>query len=228
MTTPRLRLLMAGLVVAAATAGCSAVGERTDEQTYEVTEPVTSLVVDARAGTVSVSTGDGPLTVTERYAYRNDKPRTAHQVDKDTLTLTETGCADDTVGCNVQYRIQVPETTVVTITTNAGAVELADLAGDVRVETDAGTVQARNLAADQVSVRTHAGATSLHFREPPVSVQATTDLGAIVVEVPRGTAYAVETVTSVGGANVSVPRDPASRHKITLRTDLGGIEVKPV
>jgi hypothetical protein len=224
----RLRVMIAGLVATATTASCGAVGDRTDEQSYEIAEPVTSLVIDARAGTVNVSAGEGPLTVTETYAYRNDKPRTAHQVDGATLKLTETGCADDNFGCNVQYRIRVPAATAVTITTNAGAVELENLDGDIRVATDAGTVEAKNLAGDQVSVQTHAGATSLHFREPPAAVQATTDLGAISVEVPRGTAYAVETVTSVGGANVSVQRDPASPHKITLRTNLGGIEVKAV
>jgi DUF4097 and DUF4098 domain-containing protein YvlB len=212
----------------AVTAGCGVVGQRTDEQSYEVSEPVTGLVIDARAGTVSVSTGEGALAVTETYEYRNDKPRTSHQVDGATLKLTETGCADDSFGCNVQYRIRVPRTTAVTITTNAGAVELDDLGGDIRVTTDAGTVNAKNLAGDQVSVQTHAGAASLHFREPPAEVQATTDLGAISVAVPRGTAYAVDTVTSVGGANISVDRDPASPHKITLRTNVGGIEVKAV
>jgi Putative adhesin len=209
----RLAVLVAGLVATATTAGCSDIGQRTDEQSYEVTEPVTSLVIDARAGTVDVATGEGPLTVTETYAYRNDKPRTSHEVNEGTLQLTETGCADDNFGCNVQYRIRVPAATAVTITTNAGAVELNDLDGDIRVTTDAGAVEARNLTGDRVSVQTDAGATSLHFREPPTAVQASTDLGAISVEVPRGTAYAVDTTTSVGGASVSVDRDPYQRRR---------------
>ncbi|HZA04361.1 MAG TPA: DUF4097 family beta strand repeat-containing protein [Propionibacteriaceae bacterium] len=224
----RLALVVAGLIATAATASCGGLGQRTDEQSYEVTEPVTSLVIDARAGAVSVATGEGPLTVTEMYEYRNDKPRTSHQVDGATLKLTETGCADDTFRCGVHFRIRVPAATAVTITTNAGAVEIDDLDGDIRVTTDAGSVEARNLAGDNVSVETDAGATSLRFREPPTAVQASTDLGAISVEVPRGTAYAVDTVTSVGGANISVDRDPASPHKITLRTNVGGIEVKAV
>ena len=223
-----LGLLVAGVIAAATTAGCTASGLRTEEQSYEIAEPVTSLVIDARAGAVSVGAGEGPLTVTETYEYRDDKPRTSHQVNEATLQLTESGCAADTFRCSVHFRIQVPATTAVTITTNAGAVELDDLDGDIRVETDAGTVEAKNLAGDQVSVQTDAGATSLHFREPPTMVRATTDLGAISVEVPRGTAYAVDASTSVGGADISVDRDSASPHKITLRTNVGGIQVKAV
>jgi hypothetical protein len=59
-------------------------------------------------------------------------------------------------------------------------------------------------------------------------VQATTDLGAILVEVPRGTAYAVDAATSVGGAEITVDRDPSSAHKIRVQTNVGGMEVKAV
>ncbi len=221
-------LLALGVVAAATTVSCSLPGQRTEEQSYEITEAVTSVVIDARAGAVAVVAGNGPLRVTERYEYRDDKPRTSHQVDKATLKLTETGCASDTIRCSVSFRIQVPEATAVTITTNAGAVELHDLAGDIRVQTDAGAVEGKNLTGNNVSVETDAGATSLHFREPPAAVDATTDLGAISVEVPRGTVYAVDVTTSVGGADVTVDRDPSSPHKITLQTNVGGIKVRAV
>jgi DUF4097 and DUF4098 domain-containing protein YvlB len=221
-------LLAVGILAAATAAGCGVAGSRSEEQSYEITEAVTNLVIEARAGAVTVVAGDGPLRVTERYEYRDDKPRTSHQVEEATLRLTETGCASDTLRCTVSFRIEVPAATAVTITTNAGAVELDDLDGDIRVETDAGAVEAKNLAGDKVSVATDAGATSLHFREPPTAVNASTDLGAISVEVPRGTAYAVDATTSVGGADISVSRDPSSPHKITLQTNVGGIQVKAV
>lgn len=221
-------LLAVGIVAAATTVSCSLSGPRTEEQSYEIAEAVTSLVIDARAGAVSVAAGDGPLRVTEHYEYRDDKPRTSHQVDGGTLRLTETGCTSDTLRCSVSFRIQVPVATAVTITTNAGAVELDDLGGDIKVQTDAGAVEAKNLTGDNVSVDTDAGATSLHFREPPTAVEAKTDLGAISVEVPRGTAYAVEATTSVGGAEITVDRDASSPHKITVQTNVGGIQVKEV
>jgi DUF4097 and DUF4098 domain-containing protein YvlB len=221
-------LLAVGVIAVATTVSCGLPGLRTEEQTYEITEAVTNLVIEARAGAVTVAAGEGPVRVTETYEYRDDKPRTSHRVEEATLQLTETGCASDTLRCSVHFRIQVPTATAVTIITNAGAVELDDLHGDIRVKTDAGAVQAKNLAGDQVDVETDAGATSLHFREPPTAVTATTDLGAIAVEVPRGTAYAVNAVTSVGKADIRVERDSSSPHKITLRTDVGGIRVEAV
>jgi type IV pilus biogenesis protein CpaD/CtpE len=53
------------------TAGCAEADTRTggstttDQQSYEITEPIDALVVDARAATVIVEGGDGPLTVEE-------------------------------------------------------------------------------------------------------------------------------------------------------------------
>jgi DUF4097 and DUF4098 domain-containing protein YvlB len=122
----------------------------------------------------------------------------------------------------------VPAATAVEITTQAGAVSLVDLTGDVMIITDAGAVEGKGLGGDSVSVKTQAGATSLEFTEPPATVEASTELGAISVKVPGGTAYAVDASTEAGGSDVSVQQDPSSPHKLSLRTRVGGIRVENV
>lgn len=205
---------------------CGSLNLEKDQQSYEVTEPVSSLVIDAQTGEVTVKAGEGPVQVTETHHYSKDKPRTSHQVDGSTLRLTESGCTNDELHCSARFDVRVPATTAVEIRTDAGAIRLTNLSGDITVVTDAGAVEGRDLSGHKVSVTTQAGATSLHFAQPPTDVRATTELGAILVQVPRGTPYAVNVSTEVGGAQVRVMQDPSSQHKISARTEVGGIRVE--
>jgi Putative adhesin len=209
-----------------ALASCTSADAKTEEQSYEVTEQVKSLTVDAQAAAVTVEVGHGPVTVTESYHFSNDKPRTSHQVSGTDLRLTDSGCARDESRCGVEFEVRVPASTAVSITTRAGAVELTDLEGDVTINTDAGAIEGTGLGGEKVSVTTEAGATSLQFAEAPTSVTASTELGAISVKVPGGTAYAVEASTGAGRSDIRVQQDPASPHKISLKTNVGAIRVE--
>jgi hypothetical protein len=200
----------------------------TDQQSYEISEQVTALVVDGQAAAVTIETGEGPVTVTEIYRYADDKPGTSHKVDGTTLTLSDTGCQNDEGRCQVEFRVRVPSATTATVTAKAGAVKVAGLAGDMTVTTDAGAVEATGLAGDRVTVTTQAGATSLEFAEAPTMVQTTTQLGAVEVRVPGGRAYAVEVDTTVGASDVSVQRDAASPNKIQIKTNVGAVRVENV
>jgi hypothetical protein len=228
-TTVKIRtslIATVGLSIMMASAGCTSLNSKTDEQSYDVTEQVQSLIIDARAAAVTVTTGDGAIKVTETYHYSNDRPRTSHEVSGTALRLTESGCATDELRCAVEFSIQVPAATAVNITAQAGAVTLAGLTSDVTVITDAGAVEGTRLAGDRVSVKTDAGATSLQFIEPPASVEASTELGAISLKVPSGTAYAVNASTTAGGSDIRVQQDANSPYKISLRTSVGGIRVE--
>jgi DUF4097 and DUF4098 domain-containing protein YvlB len=205
---------------------CGTTGAESETQSYEVTEPVQRLVVEAEAGEVAITLGDGPVRVTETVHYQTDKPQTSHSVAASTLQLTENGCATNDWRCHVEFDVRVPAATVVDVKTVAGAVRLRDLAGDVTVVTQAGAIEATSLSSDRVSVATEAGAASLEFVEPPTDVKASTELGAIVVKVPQGVAYAVRVDAEVGGAQVRVDQDPASAHKISATTQVGGVRVE--
>ena len=200
-------------------------GSTTDDLSYQIDESLTALVIDARAASVAIAIGDGPVTVTEEHRYSKTKPTTAHRVDGQTLRLTESGCGDDDARCDVGYTIRMPKAMSADITAQAGAVKVDGLAGDVHVITQAGAVEGHALASDEVTVKTEAGATSLEFAEAPTLVRITTSVGAVELGVPGTTAYAVDVQTSVGASSVDVDQDPASAHRIEVHTDTGAVEI---
>ena len=111
------------------------------------------------------------------------------------------------------------------ITAEAGAVRVGNLSGDLRISTEAGAVENRGLTSAEVTVNTEAGATSLEFAEAPTLVQTTTSLGAVELRLPDTTAYAVDVQTSAAASTVDVDEDPASKHRISVRTDAGAVKI---
>ena len=208
---------------------CSAGPSTTQELSYQIEESVTALVIDARAANITIVVGDGPVTVTEQHRYAQTKPTTSHQVQGQTLRLTESGCGnDDDVRCDIGYRIKMPKAMTTDITAQAGAVRLDGLAGDVQVTTQAGAVDGHNLTSAEVTIRTDAGAASLDFATAPTLVQATTSLGAVELHLPGTTAYAVDVQTSVGASSISVEQDPKSTHRIQVHTEVGAVKIQPL
>jgi len=209
-------------------AACSRPGTTSDETSYQIDEAVTALVVDARAAAVTIEAADGPIKVREVHRYSDGKPVTSHAVAGGTLTLTESGCGNDDVRCEVQFHVRMPAATSTRITGQAGAVKIVGMAGDVQVSTQAGAVEGKALTGDQVDVQSRAGAFILGFAEAPMSGKAVTEVGAISVHVPGDRAYAVTAGTKAGATKVSVRKDAASQHRIDARTDVGAIEIEPL
>jgi hypothetical protein len=226
MTMHRVAVSALAAVALVSMAACSAGPTTADEQSYEINERVNALVVDGQAAVVTVEAGEGPVTVTEVYRYADDRPRTSHRLDGATLRLTDTGCQNDEWRCEVEFRVRVPSATTATVTAKAGAVKVNGLTGNVTVTTEAGAIEANGLAGDEVTITTQAGAASLEFVEAPTLVKASTQLGAVDVRLPSGTAYAVDVATTVGTSDVSVRRDAASAHRIQLKTEVGAIRVE--
>jgi hypothetical protein len=228
MTIMRLRTAAALTAVSLLSlTACSGGATTTEELSYQIDQPLTALVVGARAASVAIVVGDGPVTVTEEHRYSSGKPTTAHQVEDQTLRLTESGCGDDDdTRCVVAYTIRMPEAMTVDITAQAGAVKLDGLAGNLRVTTEAGAVEGRGLTSDQVIIQTEAGAATLEFVEAPTLSRITTTLGGVNLRLPGTSAYAVDVRTDVGASSVEVDRDPASAHQITVHTEVGGVKIE--
>ena len=223
-----MRILTAAVLGAAGLlplSACAGGATRTEESSYAVDQPVTALVVDARAASVTLVVEDGPVTVSETYRYSRGKPTTAHRVEGRALRLTESGCGDDNARCDVSYRIRVPKATSADITAHAGAVSVDGLAGDLHVTTEAGAVEAHALSSDEVTIKTQAGAASLKFTDAPTLVRATTSIGAIELRVPGMTAYAVDVHAAVGGVSVDVDRNPRSAHRLEVSTEVGAVTI---
>jgi hypothetical protein len=211
-----------GLLTLAACAGCAST---TETMSYQVDEPVTALVIEARAASVDIVVGNGPATVTEKHRYSSGKPTTAHRVEGRALRLTESGCGNDNARCDVGYRIRLPRATSAEIHAQAGAVKIDGLAGDVHITTEAGAVEGRALTSAEVTITTDAGAAWLEFAKAPALVRTTTNVGAVQLRVPGTTAYAVDVRTAVGGSSVEVDQDSSSSHRIKVTSEVGAVKI---
>ncbi|MEU4420837.1 hypothetical protein AB0F81_09430 [Actinoplanes sp. NPDC024001] len=221
------RRVLSVLALLAVLAACGDAALTSDEQSYQVDEPVDAVVVDARAAAITIEAGPGPIRVTERFRYGENRPETAHSVQSGRFTLTETGCRDDGIRCEVEFRIQVPAETRTDVTAKAGAVTLTGLTGPVQVTTDAGAIRGSGLGAPQVKVGSQAGATELEFTKAPASLAVRTEVGAVSLGLPPETAYAVSVTTEIGRSKVTVDQDPASKHRIEVQTRVGAVSIEP-
>ena len=211
-------------VGALALAGCRyGTQPNREDNTYHLTEKVSHLVLTGHAGGIEVVAGDGPVEVHERLQYDDTKPTTSHRVDGDTLRLAaEDACRR----CTVHYTIRVPAATSVDVTTEAGAITIRDITGDLSLKTDAGAIRGTGLGSAHTTAKTEAGALALAYTSVPTDVDGRSDAGAVDIKVPGGTTYAVDATTDAGHRTVDVQTSDAATHKIKAHTNAGAITVK--
>ncbi|MGI5160037.1 DUF4097 family beta strand repeat-containing protein [Microbispora sp. CA-102843] len=207
------------LVVAACDVRLDFDGQQAVES-YDVTDKVAVLDTHAGSGDIVVNESDrSGVHVTETLHWRGDKPANGHSVDGDTLTL-----AYKCDSCSVDYKVEVPRGLTMKIDTGSGDITLRDLTGQVNASTGSGDVDARGLAATQVSTRTGSGDITLRFTAVPDQVQAVTGSGDGRLWVPNG-AYNVNASTGSGDRRIEVADDASAPHTITIRTGSGDAEV---
>jgi DUF4097 and DUF4098 domain-containing protein YvlB len=216
-----------------------------EETSYTVDEKIGALSVRDPSGRIEVLTGTGPVSVREQYTYASSPPKTSHKVEGDTLSLVNSGCDQSGLNrrCQVDYRIEVPAGTTVTVnadagqvtvtgisaavkvTADAGAVQLTDVTGAIEVTAGAGSVRGTGLAGP-TTVDSDAGSVDLAYVKVPTSVNVTSDAGKVTVRLPAGS-YAVDAQVSAGRRTVDVTNDPSSPNKITVKSSAGSVEVIP-
>jgi hypothetical protein len=127
----------------------------------------------------------------------------------------------------VAYTLAVPRSVTVRVTAGAGAVRLTGLAGSVTAKANAGLIDATGLTSASVSLTTRVGGISASFTAAPATVQASANVGAIIVHVPGTASYKVAANARVGKTTISAPQSASSGHAITASTDVGAIVVAP-
>lgn len=218
---------------AMALAGCGAnIDTATSENTYTITEPVTSLQIDNPVGTTQIEGTDATtVSVVEQIRYTSTPAQTRHAITDGELTLSYTcpsGVDNVTInvnGCSVSYLVKVPRRIAVQIDSQAGVVTLTGLAGQLAVTSSTGSVNASELTSATVTARATAGAITLDFATPPNTVDAQAQVGAVTVLLPAGNTYAVDAGSQVGNVEVTVQRDPVSMHRVAAQSQVGSVTV---
>ncbi len=202
--------------------GCGLAGPHsTQVNSYGFSGSVAALDLDSRAGEVEVRAGSASVRVTETVHYRNSKPQLSHDLQGGTLVLRNQGCGF----CSVDYVVELPANATVKVHTDAGAIRLTGLTGDVTADTTAGEIDGTGLGSAHTSVTSHAGAIKLRYQSDPSTVDAKTSAGAIEVHLPGTDSYAVDASTKAGSTTIGVPTDPAATRKITVHTSAGAITI---
>ncbi|MGI5466936.1 DUF4097 family beta strand repeat-containing protein [Streptomyces sp. CA-132043] len=233
-----IMLTVAAGAGALALAACDAVPGRTFEDDAEVSQKITAVRLDSRAGAVELHGAKGAtrVSVHREVSYRGDRPRGAsHRVEDGVLVLR--GCGER---CSVTYTVDLPAGLPVTggtsagairlervgkvgVSTDSGAVELTGVSGSVDVRTSNGRIHGRGLAGGPITARTTNGEIDL-APERPQDVRAETSNGAITLTVPAAR-YDVSARTSNGDKRIGVSDDPDGRYRLDLTTSNGSITV---
>ncbi|MFI7633979.1 DUF4097 family beta strand repeat-containing protein [Nonomuraea sp. NPDC049400] len=225
--------MIAGLVgLAALSAGCGLAGPlNEDTASYDVTDKVAGVRVEADSGTVAVVESDRQgIRVTEELSWRKTKPETSHKVQGDTLTLSfkcanTWGLGSGGAACEVSYKVEVPKGLRVNVSSDSGDLTLKGLSGELNARTDSGAIKTDGLAAKRVTAETDSGDVDLAFGGPPDKVVTSSDSGNISIHVPQGP-YNIVAKTDSGGKNITVPTDASAARQIELTTDSGDLEVE--
>ncbi|MFI1585471.1 hypothetical protein [Embleya sp. NPDC020630] len=221
----RLRLacpVCAGLVLVAAACGTSGSPNHTTTRTahYEVGGPVRSVVVAGAAGDVRVGrTESASVVVTETKRFGSAEPVTEHTVTDATLTLRQS--VRD--GARVSYEVVVPPGVAVQAVTSSGRITLVGLSGDVSAHTTGGSIEGKELTAGTVTAKADEDAIDLSFASPPARVDADGDTAR--VRLPAGVGYVVDATSDRGAVQVEVPRDAAAPYHVKVRTRSGDASV---
>ncbi|MFN2477991.1 MAG: DUF4097 family beta strand repeat-containing protein [Pseudonocardiaceae bacterium] len=210
-------------------AGCgTSSGGITKQNSYTITEPVTSLEVDNPVGDTQIEGTDATtVSVTEQLSYTGNPPQTSHSIIGGQLTLKYV-CPSRVVdinGCGVTYVVKVPRRIAVQIDGNVGDAMLTGLAGQLTVISSAGDIDGTRLTSGMVTARASAGTITLRFTAPPTTVDAHAQVGSVAVRLPVRTAYAVDAGSQVGDVEVAVQRDPGSPHHISVHSQVGSVTV---
>jgi hypothetical protein len=159
--------------------------------TYNLAAGVKTLTVDNQDGTTQVTAASegGQIHVVQRPV---GKPTADRKIAGSAATIGARCPGGIHLGdCHMDYQIQLPSGTALTVTGDAGRVILHGGLTRAQVTTDAGQVSGTGLGRGSFTVATQVGEVDLAFASASARVKVTTAEGAIDVTVPGGASYKV-------------------------------------
>ncbi|MGK5733698.1 DUF4097 family beta strand repeat-containing protein [Streptomyces sp. URMC 124] len=164
------------------------------------------------------------------------------ELDGSVLKLKEQ-CSGLSADCEARHKIEVPRGVKVTvksgngsvrtrgfdtdlkITSENGAVHVADSSGALDLFSSNGTVRTSAVTSPRVRARSDNGAVDLALGKAPDRVEAKSGNGALTLSLPRGS-YRVDAGSRNGAEHVDVPRDDSSKHVVSAHTGNGELKIR--
>ena len=202
-------------------------GAPTEVTTETITGPVARLEVASDAGTIRVVGADGAEVTVTRSIYRDPvAPTETVRHDGDLLHI-ESQCPVpvQTTPCRIDYEVQVPRGTTVTIAGAAGDLSTSGLTGPQAAKSVSGDVDLAGAGGDTLIASSTSGDIQLGLDVVPRRVEAESVSGGVTVTVPDGS-YRVDADTVSGDVDIDVPTDPSADASLQLESTSGDIEVR--
>lgn len=240
-------LIVGGLIVAAllglGTFSVMNVLVRTTEaDSVTLTGEVRRAVIHV-TGSVEVTVGPADrVEVDRRSTFGMTRPKIVETLEDGLLTVRVTCAGGISVICSNDVDLVVPAD--VSFTIDAFGIRIADVTGDVEVNSGAGSVHLERLSGDidvavgggsvegvdlrSARVRANAGAGSvdLGFITPPEDVDASSGAGSVLIWLPEGDeTYRVDADAGAGSDQVTVKTDQTSDRAVRANAGAGSAEV---
>lgn len=232
--TRRLRVNLGGETQAAET------------RTFEV-GALPTLTINNKAGSIRLHAGQEnqvSITTTKRgYVFSqsgNQDSQVWFNQDKATNTVSARVEGWKLLGKNsVDFDIIVPPQATLELVTNAGNISVQNVSGQMKLQTDAGSINTAQIALRGKSrLKTDAGSITFDGSiEPAGDYEFSTDLGSITATLPANSSFDLKASTDLGSVNTNLPLQQSSRTKasgqvgtgpyprLKLKTDLGSVTV---
>ena len=185
-----------------------------ETRTFEVGAQPT-LVINNKAGSVRVRAGqEGQvgITTTRRGYLFNQRPDNDAQISYNqeaaSNRVTARVEAWKAFGKNaIDFDVVVPPQSNLELVTNAGIVSVQNIAGQITLRSDAGTISASQVTLrGQSRLRTNAGSISFNgVLDPAGDYELSTDLGTVDATLPADASFNLEAKTDLGTVTTNFP-----------------------
>jgi DUF4097 and DUF4098 domain-containing protein YvlB len=231
LSTPRLVLLVSGVLLVVCGVAVGVSEALTNERTINATiaEHIEHVVVRADTGNVDLHGTQSPrVTVRGDLRWMWRKPRLSTHVSGSTLFVSAECPTSTTLNrCKADLDLAIPFDADVVVRGDSGDISAESLAGHLQLTTDSGDVEGRKLNPTTVTATTDAGNVDLDFSTEPVSIRANSDSGDVDVTVPAGGEYRVDATTEAGDVAVEgILRNDHAGRTIRATADAGDVTVR--
>lgn len=187
---------------------------------------IRNLTVSDASGSVVVTGIDADRVTLVRHLFANQtRPKESLTAAGPDLRIDAPSCANDDWPrpCRIDYEIQVPRGTVVSLTSASGDLILAGLTGQQSAVAASGNVTVTG-SSGALTARSTSGNVKVHATAVAASLTAASVSGNASVVVPPGR-YRVATATTSGDRDVSLANDVDATASVEVTTVSGNVSL---